>query len=203
MADVKVVNRPEDPVNVDIVGGGLTFPEELVSSIDGVEVLKVGVWHVVPVSATDLDIRALDSSTDSVSAVQSGTWTVSATDLDVRNLTASADSVKNVSQVLSNDGADDGDYILTLTANTATQIPESANVPDYDYVLVLGNRSDTAMIWGSKNGIANGSAIIKGIPLQSETGAVPIKLKANENIFVACSAAKDVNYTIMSVEEAT
>jgi len=55
------------------------------------------------VTATDLDIRDLDSASDSVAAVQSGTWTVqqggapwsvSATDLDIRDLSHATDSVK-------------------------------------------------------------------------------------------------------------
>lgn len=103
--------------------------------------------------------------------------------------------------VLTNDGADDGDFTSSLTANTATQIPST--VPAYDYVLILGNRSDTAMIWGVTNSIATGSALTRGIPLQATTGTASIKLKANESVFVACSAAKDLDYTIMSIKEAS
>lgn len=72
---------------------------------DGVEIMLVnadGSINAV-VTATDLDIRDLDSATDSVSAVQSGTWTVTvdnpfdgvvtATDLDIRDLAFATDSV--------------------------------------------------------------------------------------------------------------
>lgn len=59
------------------------------------------------VSATDLDVRDLDSAQDSVSAVQSGSWAVNstiqnasiavtATDLDVRDLSSASDSVAAV-----------------------------------------------------------------------------------------------------------
>jgi len=68
----------------------------------------------VTVTATDLDIRDLDSASDSVAAVQSGTWsvdavqsgawnvavsgtvTVVATDLDIRDLDSATDSVTAV-----------------------------------------------------------------------------------------------------------
>ena len=57
----------------------------------------------IEVTATDLDIRDLNSATDSISAVQSGTWTVDvgntvtvqATDLDIRDLSAAQDSVES------------------------------------------------------------------------------------------------------------
>jgi len=75
---------------------------------DGTDFLAVntdGSINAV-VTATDLDIRDLDSASDSVSAVQSGTWdigtvttitnavTVTATNLDIRDLTHATDSVK-------------------------------------------------------------------------------------------------------------
>lgn len=49
----------------------------------------------INIAATDLDIRDLSSATDSVSAVQSGVWSVtaSATDFDIRDLAFATDSV--------------------------------------------------------------------------------------------------------------
>jgi hypothetical protein len=62
----------------------------------------------ITVEATDLDIRDLSSATDSIAAVQSGTWdigtvgsitgdvNVTATDLDIRDLSSATDSVSAV-----------------------------------------------------------------------------------------------------------
>ena len=101
--------------------------------------------------------------------------------------------------VLGTAGAKDTDYKVSLVANTATQIPEADNVPDYDYVLVLGNRSDTNMVWGNSAGIIVTGAIDKGILLAKTNGAMNIKLNASETIYVACSAEKDLNYTIFKI----
>lgn len=51
--------------------------------------------HVMPVSATDLDVRALNSTDDVVTAIQGGTWNVNAqsTDFDIRNLNSTDDYV--------------------------------------------------------------------------------------------------------------
>ncbi len=78
------------------------------ADFSGNQALYVAVANSVVVTATDLDIRDLTSASDSVAAVQSGTWevaldtatlaalesiTVSATDLDIRDLAFATDSV--------------------------------------------------------------------------------------------------------------
>jgi len=91
---------------------------------DGVETLAINadgsintvVSGTVTVTATDLDIRDLDSSTDSVTAFQGGApWTVSATDFDIRDLTHVSDSIKvgDGTEFLSI--ATDGQAEVTLT----------------------------------------------------------------------------------------
>lgn len=105
--------------------------------------------------------------------------------------------------ILDTSGAEDNDYKVTLTANTATQVPEAGNVPNYDYVLLLGNTSDTAMVHGNSTGIIDTGAVDKGIPLAASSGAASFKLKADEVLYVACAAAKQLNYTIFSVVEAS
>ena len=84
----------QEPLSVDDGGGSLTIDTpQLPSSLTANGNLKVSLEEdntgtkdvnvtntSLTVTATDLDIRNLDSSTDSVSAVQSGTWTVKITD---------------------------------------------------------------------------------------------------------------------------
>jgi len=101
--------------------------------------------------------------------------------------------------ILGTGGAKDTDYKVSLSANTATQIPEAANVPNYDYVLVIGNRSDTDMVWGNSSGIIDGGAIDKGTLLLKTSGAATMKLAADDFIYVACSGAKQLNYTIFQI----
>jgi hypothetical protein len=104
----------------------------------------------IAVSATDLDIRDLDSATDSVAAVQSGTWevaldaatlaaletiTVTATDLDIRDLDAAQDSVQanlfdgTGNAISSTGGAIDVNIASAAvdTATAATAIATAAN----------------------------------------------------------------------------
>lgn len=101
--------------------------------------------------------------------------------------------------VVGTSGAKDTDYKITIPANVATQVPASANVPNYDYVLVLGNRSDTNMVWGNSTGIIDGGSIDKGTPIVKTSGAANIKLNANKYIYVACSGARQLNYTIFQI----
>ena len=96
---------------------GTLITHHTVGSDEGLDVYILN--PSIEVTATDLDIRDLDSATDSVSAVQSGVWnvgingdvnvtqgtspwiigdggnsiTVDAVDLDIRDLTAVSDSV--------------------------------------------------------------------------------------------------------------
>ncbi len=84
------------------------LPVRLADGSGYISTLPVSIAGTVTVAATDLDIRDLSSGTDSVSAVQSGTWnigtvatitnpvTVTATNLDIRDLSSSTDSVAAV-----------------------------------------------------------------------------------------------------------
>jgi len=101
--------------------------------------------------------------------------------------------------VLGTDGDKDADYEIALVANTATQIPAAASVPDYNYVLVLGNRSNTDMVWGNSTTIVVGGVIGMGIPIVSVRGAMNIRMSADKFIYVACAAAKEINYTIFQI----
>ena len=101
--------------------------------------------------------------------------------------------------VLGTDGAKDSDYDVTLVANTATQIPEAANVPDYNYVLVLGNRSDADMVWGNSTDLISGGAIDTGIPILKESGTMNIRMAAGKFIYIACAAIKEMGYTIFQI----
>jgi len=97
-----------------IVGVGNNVIHE--TEFSGEYALDVNLRNAsITVTATDLDIRDLDSASDSVAAVQSGTWSVqiddgadtleinadgsinsvvTATDLDIRDLTHVSDSIK-------------------------------------------------------------------------------------------------------------
>jgi len=112
----------------------------------GGDALEIAADGSLTVSATDLDIRDLSSTTDSVAAVQSGTWTidsitnavtVTATDLDIRALAAGTDSVSigdgtdtlavntdgSINVVAQIDLLDTGWQTKTVTANnTASQL---------------------------------------------------------------------------------
>ncbi len=106
--------------------------------------------------------------------------------------------------ILDTAGAKDTDYKVTLTINTATQVPESANVPAYDYVLILSNRSDTAMVHGNSTGIIVSAAIDKGTVLDATNGKFAVKMKANTFLRVACAGIdKQLDYTIYSIGEPT
>lgn len=82
----------------------------------------------VVVSATDLDIRDLNSATDSVAAVQSGTWdvnisdnggsiTVDAADLDIRDLSHLQDSIR----------LGDGTDFLAINADGSLNITDNGS----------------------------------------------------------------------------
>lgn len=174
-----------------------TYVADYTYTIGSQDTYAVSIHHAINIG----DISAGTQTNDIKITLDGESVTVTSTDLDIRDLAYTQDSVRTHAQALTSNGVDDGDYNVTLSANTATQIPESGNVPAYDYVLILGKRSDTAMVWGATTSIVVASAIDKGIPLQSSTGAATIRLKANENIYVACSATKDLDYTIMSIEE--
>lgn len=102
------------------------------------------IANTVTVTATDLDIRDLDSASDSVSAVQSGTWnigtvtsitndvniadggnsiTVDAVDLDIRDLAFATDSVTahqggtwTIDAITNDVSIDDGGNSITVDA---------------------------------------------------------------------------------------
>lgn len=84
-----------------------TLRTVLATDQTAIPVTQSGAWTVtiqdldlgpITVDATDLDFRDLDSAQDSVSAVQSGAWTVTvtATNLDIRDLSSASDSVAAV-----------------------------------------------------------------------------------------------------------
>jgi len=62
-------------------------------TVTSTRLLVDGSGVTQPISATNLDIRDLNSATDSVSAVVSGSVAVTATDLDIRDLNSATDSV--------------------------------------------------------------------------------------------------------------
>ena len=64
---------------------------------------------------------------------------------------------------------------------------------------MLGNRTASDMVWGNSSGIVSGGAIDRGIPLIKESGAVSMKLNANETVYVACSATRQLDYTILQI----
>lgn len=83
----------KSPITIDV---SLDYTNDSVTAYQG-----TSPWVV---SATNLDIRDLTSASDSVAAVQSGTWTidsitnpvtVTATNLDIRDLAAATDSVSS------------------------------------------------------------------------------------------------------------
>ena len=88
------------------------------------------------------------------------------------------------------------DYTITLTdADTSYQVPASGNVPTKPYVLILGNTSDTNILWKTANDATGGHTII------SETGEATFRLAANKVLYARCaSAGKILNYSTMEVE---
>jgi hypothetical protein len=81
------------------------------------------VTGAVTVSATDLDIRNLESSTDSVTATISGTVTVASSDLDIRNLEASTDNV----------AISDGTYTMAVNSDGSINVVSSEQALDSIY----------------------------------------------------------------------
>lgn len=98
MAINKIRNdfNSSNPSDSDRIGAFLTDGTK-VASINASNQLEVAVGNTVTVTATDLDIRDLSDSTDSVAAVQSGTWSVDVdslpADVDIRDLVNTQDSV--------------------------------------------------------------------------------------------------------------
>jgi hypothetical protein len=118
------------------------------TSNNGVEVTSKGEMKVdasgatVPVSAADLDIRDLDSATDSVTvtgsvnATVTGTVTATATDLDIRNLNATDDAVK-IGALDSNISTNTGKQLkVTVYRSNGTEElldPASGSLVNIDY----------------------------------------------------------------------
>lgn len=111
----RLIFDPADATESDNIGAYLRAGSDgdLLSStnVGGKEALDVNLVNAsVVVSATDLDIRDLDSATDSVTAIQGtspwvigdgggsitvdGAVTVAATDLDIRDLSHTQDSIQ-------------------------------------------------------------------------------------------------------------
>jgi len=141
--------------------------EVVAAIVDGAGVNKLAVSETgeisAVVSATDLDIRDLSSTTDSV--------TVVATNLDVRDLTHVSDSIKI------GDGTDllavntDGSINVTITPQTvglvnnyelSSAVAKDASV-NFDYLVTsgklfvgdyihVGSRTEVEVKWGTYNG---------------------------------------------------
>jgi len=98
-------------------------------NVDSIKIVDGG--GSITIDASDLDIRDLSSATDSISAVQSGTWnvnisdnggsiTVDASDLDIRDLSHTSDSIK----------IGDGTDFLAVNADGSINVIGSLSVND-------------------------------------------------------------------------
>ena len=134
----------------------------------------------IEVTATDLDIRDLSSATDSVAAVQSGTWvidsitnpvTVTATDLDIRDLSFASDSVDvSGSSVTVNDAALANTAVAHASndlavADTAEDVVASPLV-DRKYLLIYNNNNKNVYIG------ASGVTAATGFPLSPSSTVI-------------------------------
>jgi hypothetical protein len=159
---------------------------------DGVEIMAVnadGSINAV-VSATDLDIRDLSSATDSVSAVQSGTWNVtvdnpfdgvvSATDFDIRDLAFATDSVtahQGGTWNVTVDNPFDGVVTATdLDIRDLTHVDDSVKIGDGTNLI---GSTEVSSVYGLNTYVLNEEFAVNlqdgvGAPLSSTAGALNV-----------------------------
>lgn len=141
-----------------------------IANFSSIGLATVDVRNTVDVSSTDLDIRDLDSSQDSVSAVQSGTWDIGtiSTLPEVNSLTtilnASAIGLAtvNVQNTVTVDATGQGDVPITLDGE---EVVLAAGTSFIGLASVQGNVNATqAGTWniGTLTGITNDVSIDDG-----------------------------------------
>lgn len=173
MSGVQLFNLQYDPSDV---ADSKTIGAFLKAGTDGEAIDSTsGALHVllqnasIAVTATDLDIRDLDSGSDSVSAVQSGTWNVvaTATDLDIRDLAFASDSVtahqggswtvtatatdldiRNLSHSQDSVKVGDGTDFLAINSDGSINITLAANDTVANDVLTVGT-SEVELVAGT------------------------------------------------------
>jgi len=141
-----------------------------IANFSSIGLATVDIRNTVDVSSTDLDIRDLDSSQDSVSAVQSGTWDIGtiSTLPEVNSLTtilnASAIGLAtvNVQNTVTVDATGQGDVPITLDGE---EVVLAAGTAYIGLASVQGNVNATqAGTWniGTLTGITNDVSIDDG-----------------------------------------
>lgn len=176
--------RVAEGINVEV---DLSHVDDSVKIGDGTDFLEVnadGSLNAV-VSATDLDIRDLDSSTDSVTAIQGtspwvvgdggGSLTVDASDLDIRDLDSAQDSVAAVQS---------GAWTVTATATDfdirdLSHSQDSVKVGDgTDFLAINADGSINVNATSSDAALAN--AALKAVAETVGTSAAQILDGADE-----------------------
>ena len=141
-----------------------------IANFSSIGLATVDIRNTVDVSSTDLDIRDLDSSQDSVSAVQSGTWDIGTVSTlpEVNSLTtilnASAIGLAtvNVQNTVTVDATGQGDVPITLDGE---EVVLAAGTSFIGLASVQGNVNATqAGTWniGTLTGITNDVNIADG-----------------------------------------
>lgn len=206
--DIRSLTAATDTVSIADGSNGLTIDSNGAIPISGIASTvtvggSVSVTNTVTVSATDFDIRNLDSNSDSVAvtgtvAVSSiaSTVTVGATDFDIRNLTVATDAVaigsgSNILAVDSN-GAVAVSAIagtVTISGNTAVTNTVTVSATDLD-IRGLAAATDTVSIGSGANTLAidsNGAISVVVAPTAS-TLVSPFGASTND-------VAKDASFT--------
>jgi len=148
-------NTNLDTVNTNLTSIGSTLDNSYTELVSIGSTLDAGIT----VEATDFDIRALDSSTDSVSieggnstdvkiTLDSETVDVTATDLDIRDLSYAQDSV----EIIDGDGDSldfnsDGTIRESSTGNTITGTTQEMTLADTEYSVDLGSNVTGYEFW--------------------------------------------------------
>ena len=142
----------------------------------------------VTVTATNLDIRDLASASDSVSCVQSGSWTVTATatNLDIRGLTSASDSVAAVQS-----GTWDIGTVATLTGITNdVSIDDGGNSITVDGTVSVTDATPSTLNCGQVDHDSNAQIIITG---SGSNRSVLIKNIGSKNVYIGPAAVSTSN----------
>lgn len=215
-------------LDVNIAGGSVTIEGDVV--IDAVTIENgagaaavniqdggnsITVDGAVTVSATNLDIRDLSSASDSIAAVQSGTWTVSvsepvsvddnggsltvdASNLDIRDLSFASDTVDVSGSTLgANSGTDIGDVTINNgSGGSAVNIQDGGNSITVDGSVSISGTVDTELTTADLDtGAGTDTRAVVGLVGSASGGGQLIPGSSTDGLLVNLGSNNDVTVT--------